>query len=1124
MSDAPAPVVTKRASRRRRVLLWAGSALFTFALLIGIALGAGALLLKDRPLKAPPWMQSRIEARIAQALPQARVSFGEMTLVIEEGWVPRVRLRDVQVKSLEGVEIIRLNEFKATFAAEPLLQGNVKPKQVSLSGIFAKLQRTKASQFRVSAGVDPVAPSRQAASLPQLIGQMDEVLQSPALSALTSVDLRALTLRYEDISAGKGWTVDGGRVRLARDGDALALSADLAVLSGGASAATLAANYSSRIGETAAKFGVTFDDVKAEDIAAQSPAFAWLDVLRAPIAGSVRSGLLPDGRFEQLNATLQIGAGVVQPNESTTPIPFEGLRSYFSYSPDKRLLRFDELSVQSAWFTGQVGGTAILGLTEDRRVLNDLVAQIELRDLSANPDNLYETPIDLSGADADFRVTFDPFAVNLGRLQINDQGRTLLLDGALRAEQDGWHLALDGRMDAVASKRVLALWPQRFVSKTRNWLTRNVLSGDVHDIDLALRLAPGQVPQSFVAFDYENASVKFMKHMPPVMDGQGHFSLSDNRLVVSMDAGHVRPPSGGVMQLAGSSFILPDVTVKDGPPAVIRLQARSSTTAALSVLNQKPLSVMDKAGMPVDLVDGQVKLAGTLALPLKRGTNLSQLNFHFDGDVTNASTDRLVKGRALRAKRLRIKADTQGVQVAGKGTLDGIPFKGTWSQPIGTGASKSTVRGQVTLSNEALDTVGVALPSGTVGGTAPARIALDLERGRAPRFSLDSQLRGIRLRVPQISWSKPANQKAALVVAGTLGKTPTIDTLNLSGAGLSAEGAVTLKPSGSLDRVSFYKLKVAQWLNAPVDIVGQGAGKPVQIALRGGSLDLRKMETSSSSGGAKRRSGPPSPPMQVRLDRLQITDTIALTDMQGSFGTSGGLDGTFQARLNGGTPVEGRVVPQGGRTAVKLVSADAGGVLRSAGLLKQIRGGQLQLVLLPVGSGGAFDGELSITSVRVQDAPGIAGLLNAVSVVGLINELNGDGIYFQEVDGKFRLTPNRITLTEGSAVGASMGLSMDGVYAVDSGQMAMQGVITPIYLLNGIGSVLTRKGEGVFGFNYKLTGAAKSPSVSVNPLSALAPGMFRDILRSTPRAAVTGTRNSATDGTKKPVARNVEER
>ena len=213
---------------------------------------------------------------------------------------------------------------------------------------------------------------------------------------------------------------------------------------------------------------------------------------------------------------------------------------------------------------------------------------------------------------------------------------------------------------------------------------------------------------------------------------------------------------------------------------------------------------------------------------------------------------------------------------------------------------------------------------------------------------MKSDLRGIRVAVPQVSWVKPRSSKGNLEVSGRLGTVPTVERLQISGPGLSATGNVTLKPGGSLGRVRFDRLQVGNWLDIPVDLNGQGAGKPVQVVLRGGSLDLRRAEFDSAEGGS---GGPPSPPMEVQLDRLQITDTIALTNMRGRFGTARGLDGRFEALLNGGTSVQGQVIPQSGRSAVKLTSNDAGGVLRSAGLLKQVVGGKIALTLLPVGIG-----------------------------------------------------------------------------------------------------------------------------------------------------------------------------
>lgn len=154
---------------------------------------------------------------------------------------------------------------------------------------------------------------------------------------------------------------------------------------------------------------------------------------------------------------------------------------------------------------------------------------------------------------------------------------------------------------------------------------------------------------------------------------------------------------------------------------------------------------------------------------------------------------------------------------------------------------------------------------------------------------------------------------------------------------------------------------------------------------------------------------------------------------------------------------------------------------------------------MPVrGQDGTYDGSLMIRETRLQDAPAITGLLDAISVVGLLDELNGSGIYFSEVEARFRLSPRQVVLTRSSAIGPSMGISMDGFYNLADKRMDMQGVLSPIYILNGIGQLFARKGEGLIGFNFNLRGAASDPQVSVNPLSAFTPGIFRDIFRRPP--------------------------
>ncbi len=159
----------------------------------------------------------------------------------------------------------------------------------------------------------------------------------------------------------------------------------------------------------------------------------------------------------------------------------------------------------------------------------------------------------------------------------------------------------------------------------------------------------------------------------------------------------------------------------------------------------------------------------------------------------------------------------------------------------------------------------------------------------------------------------------------------------------------------------------------------------------------------------------------------------------------------------------------------------------------------MQLGLQSLEQPQSYLGNLRIEGPRLRDAPAMAELLNLISVVGLLEQLSGEGINLGTVDARFALTPGRLTVTEGAAVGPSLGISMDGVYDTRSRQFDMQGVVSPLYMVNGlVGALFAPRREGLFGFSYQLTGTAQNSNVTVNPLSILTPGIFREIFRRPP--------------------------
>ncbi|WP_299887310.1 DUF3971 domain-containing protein [uncultured Ruegeria sp.] len=1078
----------RRRSRRRTAGIWTMRGVL---LLVFLALFAGFMVIGQR-MHAPAWLRDRVEARLEQTLGGLQIRFGDVSFVIHEGWRPRLRLTDVSISDAAGQQIAQVSDMRASLAMRPLLRGHVRPKRIILSGAQVALTRGKDGALTLTVGAGS-APVREAPNLAQLIETSDQVFLSENLSALTSVELDAITLDYRDLRLERSWVLDGGHILVTRSASEMRLATGFSVLAGRDYISTIEANYSSVLGSPAARFGVSITDLPAEDIAGQSPALGWLQVLRTPISGALRGSIDGEGAVGPLFATLNLGAGAVQPNPETRPVPFESARTYFTYDPRRQALDFNEVSVKSAWGSVQAEGTAFLAGVEDG-ILDSLAAQLRLTGINVNPANLFPEALQLSQADLDFKMEFAPFQLHLGQMTVYDTDHTVRASGNLTGRPDGWAVQLDAHLDGMSSEQVLGYWPERLAPKPREWVTENLYEGDLSDMDFALRLEPGGKPDIYLDFGFEKAKIRFAKTLPPIVGAQGQASLINGRFTATAENGVVQADQGGGVDASGTSFIIPDTDIKKSAPAIARIRAKGSVTAALSLLDRPPLELLSKANLPVDLADGSVSLSGTLSLPLKKGLKFQDTEFHFDGDLGNLNSGRLVPGFTVSADMLDLSGDQTGVQIEGEGLFDGVPIQAKWRQPIdGETAQRSELTGQIELSPRLMQAINAGLPQGMLTGQGTADIALGIGAGEPPKLSASSDLEGVALAIPELGWRKTNGSKGNLTAEATLGQRLSVDSLRLDAAGLRTAASISFREDGGFDRVRFSSFEIGDWLAVPAELVGRGAAVP-DIRILGGVINLGRA-TFGEGGGAGDSSAAAGPKLDVALDRLQVTETVALTGFKGSFATTGGINGGFTAQVNSGASVRGQVIPRGGRSAVTLTSENAGAVLRSAGLLTQARGGGLDLQLEPVGAPGSYDVILKIINTRIQDAPAMAALLNAISLIGLLDEMAGQGIFFSTIESRMRLTPTEIKVLSGSAVGPSMGLSFDGTIDPVAGMLNLRGAISPIYLVNAIGSVFTRKGEGIIGFNYTLTGPLDSPQVSVNPLSGLAPLFLRNLLR-----------------------------
>jgi hypothetical protein len=1119
-SETPIP---PRARKRRHIWPMLRSALGMIVFLVLLVGGSlfGALALTGKTLNLPAWMVDNLELRLnAQLDRTATIDLGAIEMLVDEDWVPRLAMTDIRLTAPGGATLLSLPEARVVFSGVAFAKGALRPSSLRLTGAQIALRRDAFGNLNVDLGAGQGATMDNFAAL---LDGFEDAFATPVLSELQIIEVAALSLNLRDDRTGQAWQIRDGRLMIENRADALAGNLSVA-LQGAATVGRAEIAFVTNKATSAARITATVRQLGASDLAAQAAPLGFLQVLDAPLSGDITAELDEDGRLATLTSTLDIGPGAITPpgpigiaaapppvgasipatalppEGRTAPIPFDRARLRLSYDPARARIAITDLAVESLTARLTASGHILLADANGKMMVGDLqgrlpaafLTQIAFSDVRIDPAGLFQTPVTFSEGALDVRLTLDPFRIDLGQLSLIDAGRRVLVSGQATAMPNGWNVGLDVSLNEIAADRLVALWPVRLVPKTRAWLAANVLDGTLFNVNGAVRLVPGVEPKVSLSYEFTDTRVRFLRTLPIIESGTGYATLEGKTYTIVLDQGTVTPPDGGAIDVAGSVFAIPDITRRPNR-AEMDLKTRSSLTATLSLLDQPPFGFMTKADRPVALGDGQAIVRTQLSIPLVQRVQLADVDYTVSGQITDFRSDILVPGRVITADALMLTANPAGMEITGPGNLGVVPFDVTYTQGFGPDArGRARIEGVVTLSDEGARDLGLGLPDGMLNGQGVAEVAIDLVRGEAPRLTLSSNLAGLGLALPDIGWSKSQSGRGTLQVEATLSQPPAVTRIALDAAGLRATGAISLRAGGGLDTARFDRISLDDWLDASVTLTGQGRGQAA-VAVTGGSIDLRRMP----DRGDGAQDGAASP-FTLQLDQLIVTDNIAFTGFRGEFTPRGGLNGSFTAAINGEGAVTGTVVPVQNGSAVRIQSDDAGTVMAKAGVFASAGGGSLDLRLTPRAADGVYDGRAEIRNIRVRNASVLAELLNAISVVGLLEQLNGQGIVFNNAEVDFVLTPDAIEISKGSAVGASLGVSMAGVYQTRRKRLDVQGVISPIYLVNGIGAIFSRRGEGLFGFNYRLGGTSDDPQITVNPLSILTPGMFRDIFRQPP--------------------------
>jgi hypothetical protein len=111
---------------------------------------------------------------------------------------------------------------------------------------------------------------------------------------------------------------------------------------------------------------------------------------------------------------------------------------------------------------------------------------------------------------------------------------------------------------------------------------------------------------------------------------------------------------------------------------------------------------------------------------------------------------------------------------------------------------------------------------------------------------------------------------------------------------------------------------------------------------------------------------------------------------------------------------------------------------------------------------------------------------------------------FTEMRAEFTRTPGRMAIRDGVVRGPAVGATIDGQIDLARDDMRLHGTFVPLYGLNNMFGKIPIVGlflgggsnEGLVGITYEASGPPGSPRITVNPISAVAPGLLRKFIPS----------------------------
>lgn len=1087
-----------RGERRRRNvarILLGVTGLFGFVAVLAVA---AVLVLLNSEWGAETMRRQAEQAVASMATGRAEASVGPSRLAFGDGSFG-LELTDVGLKALgSGVSIAEAGRLFFGLRLLPLLTGRLQLGDASLSGARLNLAALQSDK-----------PYDWTAGLRNQRGLIDPDLIAVAV-------FRALDQAFNAVERGIPDTVqlDDVDLVLPRGGESHMLRVETA---------TLKRQGNGELGIVAQlSYGG-----RSIDVAGQAVRDAGTGLISSVDLSITSSAPDVDPAEDSLEAT-RIGAfslkvtGHERPGGAGPLLKFAGSidRSVFdlgargSHSGSLKLdatleagsgkLEVDRLLLETGRslfdLNGAVGPRPATGAPDDKPVYR--FEFVSSRAVLA-PENSSEQPLDFA---AQLRGIFDPAEGKLTTqaLEVRTSAGSVSGTAAVDLEEGlapGIEMAV-GLRDMPVSQ-VKQLWPWFSAVMARQWVYDHLFGGMVREANVEFKVAPGRlgngVPLSkeeiVGRFVVEGTRFDMVPTMPPVREANGIVEVRGHEADITLQSGTVYLPSGRKVTGSNGTMLIGGGRTRPGT-GKLSIDIAGDGAAVAELAAMEPINALRRLSFGAEDVSGTAKGHIDAEIPLVSGMDLSSLEWKVDLDFKGLGIDKPFDGQTLSSADGRLSIVPAEMTLNANGMLNGIPAKIDLAVPLrGDGKVRRDI--ELVLDDAARRKIAPGLDQ-ILSGTARVQV----EDRDGVRF-ISADLSDATVTFPWVGWSKGKGVSAT----AQFSYVPQGDTVKLSGFefignSFSASGELTLS-GGALASANLNRVRLNRGDDARVSIDRSGGGYRIDVS--GNTLDVRSLvKTYLSATKQNDKSRTPKITLKASLDRIGgfYDESLSGVSLQ-----SDGRSFTLSATTPAGRPLTASRELKEGRSSLNVEADDAGALLRFLDLYDKMQGGTLKLVLAGTSS-ERMTGQVDARDFLIVNEPRLASVVSTPPAgsdrslsQAVRREIDTSRVQFERGYAQIEKAPGLLRVANGVVRGPLIGTTFQGTVYDPEGRIDMTGTFMPAYGLNRLFGELPLVGEllgngrdrGLIGVTFKLDGLAKSPRLQVNPLSIVAPGIFRQI-------------------------------